>query len=248
MMLILNKKIELQKHFFIQFIKEMPKFNIEEYINSLPDDIEVIDVSSRNLTYIPDLSRFTNLQTLRCSYNQLTSLPNLPNSLQVLNCAYNQLTLLPNLPTTLHYICCSFNQLTLLPNLPPNLQSLGCHYNQLTSLPNLPTTLQQLHCDSNQLTSLPNLPTTMKYLHYNDNPIYDLLNSDNISVIRNKLKILNKFRDLYYCIKYKKQLRKWLWKSREKHIQEHFHPDRLRELLVDEETDLDMVLVNWVKA
>ncbi len=36
----------------------MSAFNIEEYLNSLPDNIEVIDVSYKGLTYLPDLSRF----------------------------------------------------------------------------------------------------------------------------------------------------------------------------------------------
>lgn len=36
----------------------MSAFNIEEYLNSLPDDVEEINVSERRLTYLPDLSRF----------------------------------------------------------------------------------------------------------------------------------------------------------------------------------------------
>ena len=195
----------------------MSEFNIEEYINSLPEDVEEINVSFDNLTYLPDLSRFTNLKELYCGYNQLTSLPNLPANLQELYCSKNQLTLLPNLPPNLQTLICSYNQLTLLPNLPPKLQTLGC--------------------DNNQLTLLPDLPTTIKYLYYNNNPIYDLLNSDDISVIRNKLKILNKFRDLYYCIKYKSKFRKWLWDLREKKIQENFHPDKLREMLEGKDID-----------
>ena len=38
----------------------MSTFKIEEYLNSLPEDIEEIDVSDKELTYLPDLSRFTN--------------------------------------------------------------------------------------------------------------------------------------------------------------------------------------------
>jgi hypothetical protein len=39
----------------------MATFNIEEYLNSLPDDVQVINIRSKNLTYIPSLDRFKKL-------------------------------------------------------------------------------------------------------------------------------------------------------------------------------------------
>ena len=48
------------------------KFNIEKYLNSLPLDTTVIDVSRRGITYLPDLSRFKELTKLDCSCNKLT--------------------------------------------------------------------------------------------------------------------------------------------------------------------------------
>ena len=56
-------------------------FNIENYLYSLPDNTEIIDVSNNDLTYISDLSRFKNLKTLVCSFNLLTSLPTLTENL-----------------------------------------------------------------------------------------------------------------------------------------------------------------------
>jgi hypothetical protein len=51
---------------------------------------------------------------------------------------------------------------------------------------------------------------------------------------------------LYYCLKYKKQFRHWLWvRIREPKIREAFHPRYLIEKLPDEETDLDEVLDHW---
>ena len=61
-------------------------FNIEEYLNSLPEDIEIIDISYKNLTYIPSLKRFHNLRELRCYGNQLMQLPELNSSLELLDC------------------------------------------------------------------------------------------------------------------------------------------------------------------
>ena len=76
-----------------------------KYLNALPDNVPEINLSHADLIELPDLSRFTHVQYLWCSNNQLTSLPdNLPNSLQELNCNNNQLTSLPPLPTSLQKI------------------------------------------------------------------------------------------------------------------------------------------------
>ena len=48
-------------------------FNIETYLDSLPDDIEEIYVSDKGITYL-DVSRFKNLKILYCHDNCLTSL------------------------------------------------------------------------------------------------------------------------------------------------------------------------------
>ena len=49
-------------------------FDIEKYINELPDNTNKIDILFKKLKYIPDLSRFKNLLKLYCSSNQLTLL------------------------------------------------------------------------------------------------------------------------------------------------------------------------------
>ena len=78
-------------------------FDIEEYFDSLPNDIEEIYVSEKGLTYLPDLSRFTKLKLLSCFGNNLVSLPLLPNSLQNLRCDNNKLTFIA-VPNSLLYI------------------------------------------------------------------------------------------------------------------------------------------------
>ena len=67
---------------------------------------------------------------------QLTKLPKIPSNCSHLKCSTNQLTTLPELPmcTTLD---CYNNQLTTLPEL-PMCTTLDCHNNQLTTLPELP--------------------------------------------------------------------------------------------------------------
>jgi len=259
----------------------MNEFNIEEYFDSFPDDVDRIDVSDEYLNYLPDLSRFKKLKELYCNGNYLTSLPVLPKTLEKLNCGYNGLTLLPNLPENLKVLYCSNNQLTSLPVLPEKLKELycfnnkltslpvlseklnelNCSNNQLTLLPNLPENLTELYCSHNNLTSLPVLPEKIKYISYNGNnklmllpilpekleKLYFYNNPKNkiivdnycFKTIKKNIKILNNFRYLYYCLKYRKRFLRIM----EPIIKKRYHPRYLYDL--KEEDDLDKKLGEW---
>jgi len=126
-----------------------------------------------------------------------------------------------------------------------NLKTLNCSDNQLTSLPTLPQNLEELHCYTNQLTLLPTLPQNIQELYCYNNPISEIVNNISLIKIKQNIQILNNFRHLYYCLKFKKQFRKWLWeKVREPQIKKMFHPKYLVENL-GEDDDLDTVLNNW---
>ena len=84
-------------------------FEINTFLDSLPEDIEYINLRYRNLTFIPSLKRFKNLQVLICSHNQLTSLPDLNINLQKLICHNNKLTSLPYLNENLRILYCNNN-------------------------------------------------------------------------------------------------------------------------------------------
>jgi len=43
---------------------EWDKLYIESYLNALPDDINYLDIGDQSFKYIPDLSRFTKLESL----------------------------------------------------------------------------------------------------------------------------------------------------------------------------------------
>ena len=218
---------------------------IERYLNSLSNDILTIDISCKGIKSLPDLTKFKKLETLHCSNNILTSLPTLPQSLQNLYCSNNNLTLLPTLPQSLQNLYCSYNKLALLPTLPQNLENLYCSYNKLALLPTLPQNLQKLHCSNNKLNSFPTLPQNIQELHWYNNPISEIVNTNRLINIKLKIQILNNFRCLYYSLKFKKQLRKWLWeKVREPNIKKMYNPIYLIENLSDED-DLDTVLDNW---
>jgi len=210
---------------------------IEDYLNSLPEDIDQIDVSFQELTYLPDLSRFYNLQRLFCSHNQLTSLPPLNPNLIILKC--------------------NNNRLTSLPPLNENLESLYCYGNLLTVLPGLNDKLDILDCCNNRLTSLPFLPPNLSIFQYMENPIHDDImylnqghhhyhNHNIIQIAR----LLYKFKYFFYSLKLKNKFRDWLWvKVREPKIQEYYSPANLVKLLsaIDEnnEEQFEITLNNW---
>ena len=241
---------------------------IETYMNSFPkpEDILTLEVSGKTIKSLPNLTRFKNLEILKCFNNELISLPSLPNNLiklfcsgnnltylpnklpenlKVLHCYANNLTYLPALPKNLEFLSCHSNSLTYLPLLPQKLELLFCSNNQFTYLPSLPKNLKRLTCFNNQLTYLPDLPENLEKIYYNNNPIYEIVNSNTLFQIKINIQILNNFRHLYYCLKFKKQLRKWLWeKVREPYAMKKYSPLYLIKNLRDED-DLDTILVAW---
>jgi hypothetical protein len=225
-------------------------FDIDVYLGSLPEDTDVIDVSDKRLTYLPPtISRFTNLKRLNCNHNRLTSLPNLPETLNALYCCDNELTFLPPLNETLVELFCNNNNLSSLPSLNENLRLLYCSNNRLTTLPILPENLRVLYCDDNRLIALPNLNDTLKWLWFSSNPISNIIENDYydcLDITKKQIYVLNRFRWLYYSLKFKKRFRDWLWiRVREPQIREKYHPRYLENL--DEEADLDEVLENWAR-
>lgn len=143
--------------------------DIEKYVEN-PLGVISLTLNRNTISYFPDLNIFANIQELRFDNIELSSLPNLPDSIRILHCAEIKLRYLPKyLPYNLQQLICYENNLTSLPALPPSLQVLNCSSNQLTSLPSLPITLQKLHCSSNQLESIPNLPYNLKeFFCYNN--------------------------------------------------------------------------------
>lgn len=251
--------------------------SIEDYFDNLSDDTEeiFIQIDRFKTPYLPDLFYFKNLKELYCSFMELETLPPLPDTLEILEinnnritilpqlppnlihlfCSHNKLTSLPSLPSALKLLNCSFNPIQNLPPLPLNLSDLSCVYNELTHLPPLPNRLESLVITGNKLTCLPELPYKLKYLYCSGNPLpYWLCDEYKIGLdnldINNKLKITNRFKELFYTLKFKKQFRTILWeKVREPKIRAKYHPDILMKMLEgrDEMTleQLDEMMENW---
>jgi len=77
--------------------------------------LEILDISFQNLKEFPNVALTERLKELRCNDNQLTSLPELPDSLEKLICYNNKLQSLPNLPENLKELNCDqlFNNIPM---------------------------------------------------------------------------------------------------------------------------------------
>lgn len=117
-------------------------------------ELTTLNCSSNNLTSL-DVSALTKLTTLTCSFNQLTSLST-PNSLVTLHCHRNKLNSLVLTSTNLEDLRCNNNNLTSLDlsNF-TKLKTLRCGENKLTSLDvSNCTLLTLLYCQTNSIVSL----------------------------------------------------------------------------------------------
>ena len=163
--------------------------NLDNY-----NKITYLDCDDNNLTSLPELPE--SLMDMNCSFNNLTSLPKLPKSLKWLSCHHNNLTSLPELSKSLEYLYCSFNKLTSLPKLPKS--GLVWSAKNLTSVLVYQKSLIEFSCTSNKLTSLPKLPKSLKYF---------LCDNNNLSkqLIRRSQETLKKYivrcNEFYYATK-----------------------------------------------
>ena len=227
----------------------------------LPDSLAWLSVRHNMLEELPELPE--DLDELWCGANLLRELPELPESLTLLSCNENLLESLPELPNSLVTLECAMNNLTKLPCLlGTGLETLICQNNKLTTIPRIPITLLKFDCSINaDLSYLPLLPN-MEYVIYNNTRLYNFmrnfvpfdlletqLNGEYDLRMEEKIANLNtyyKFVYLYYTLKYKSKFIKWLWKSREKKIQEQYSPEKLKELLeTNEGEDLSEILEKW---
>ena len=81
-----------------------------------------VTISGRKTGYIDDIDKYTRLKYLKCSYNKLINLDNLPPTLIELDCSWNELTSLDNLPLSLKKLNCDDNPLTY--NFNPTLKNI----------------------------------------------------------------------------------------------------------------------------
>jgi hypothetical protein len=129
-----------------------------------------LDLSKLGPITLEGIELFTNVWCLKCNYNSLKKLSNLPESITKLECIGNNLTSIKNLPKNLRKLDCSDNNLTSI-QIPDSLIYLNCRRNYLTKLPKLPPKLEELNCQFNLLKTLPNLPKSLIGVYCNGNKL-----------------------------------------------------------------------------
>ena len=85
-------------------------------------------------------------------------------SLEILELSFNEISFLPELPETLICLRCKFNKLKMLPNLPSRMEMLQVSSNLLTKLPPLPKTLEMLVINDNPIEELETIPSHLIYV------------------------------------------------------------------------------------
>ena len=172
---------------FRAFLKEQPfgedGILTEEEINS----ISKINVRNKKIKSLEGVEYFTALDSLVCSFNQLTSLDvSRCTALTTLDCGHNQLTSIEvSKNSALKSLGCNYNKLASL-DVSKNTALTKLHFcsNQLTSLDvSKNTALTSLDCRGNQLTNLDvSENTTLKELWCNGNQLTSLDVSKNTTL------------------------------------------------------------------
>jgi Leucine-rich repeat (LRR) protein len=134
----------------------------------------ILNVDNKIIADLSGIGGFTNLETLNCNTNSLTSLPPLPTGLKHLYCASNALASLPTLPSGLITLHCEGGLFTSLPTLPNTLEDFNCGDGKVTSLPTLPPSLMKLRFYNNKVTTIPTLPASLIWLVCSNNLLTSL--------------------------------------------------------------------------
>ncbi len=146
-------------------------------------NLQYLCCSHNKISSLASLSNCVNLRDIDCSYNQITTLELYDHTnIKSLRCGNNKITSLDAIFnfTNLRFLCCNDNQITSLEPLSNcvNLRNLYCHANQITSLEPLfnCTNIQKLSCVGNQIISLKPLSncTNIQELYCFDNQIISL--------------------------------------------------------------------------
>lgn len=181
------------------------KNNSIRYLDHLPCDLDYLNCSDNVLTSLDNLPR--KLNSVNCSNNRITTLTYLPPHLTVLNCCSNQIERLDNIPNTIKFLYCSNNQIRFLNFLPPKLEMLHCKNTLIERLDYLPKTVYNIQCDTEKMIySFDDYCPFLTYFR----PDYTQYVEVSPEFIKPKnIHKLNKFKMLYFKLKYGWKLEKY---------------------------------------
>ena len=150
-----------------------------------------------NFEEILILDNYNDIIYIDCCRNNISNLPELPNSLTHLWCYNNNLSNLPKLPNSLNKLWCGSNRLSCLPELPNSLTHLWCYHNNLSVLPELPNSLTELLYSNNNISSLANLSNLSCSIFYWGNPIHTNIEQYFDGVLKNYFEYQNEMKSKF---------------------------------------------------
>ena len=179
-----NEEVDLL--FFNYLSDNYPNMVVNGVINNEEASlITDLNLDGLGLNNIDGIEHFTNLESLSCKNNNLTSIPNLPNQLETLNLRSNNISYINPLPESLLYVDLRNNSLFTVPEFPDRIETLKLCFNNFSNIPNLPDSLRVLYFAYNNLVGLPTLPPlTEQVLCYNNQIEYfELIGNEPPSLI-----------------------------------------------------------------
>lgn len=181
---------------FVELRREGLRLDTSSLV-SVADDVEELDLSKRNLHDVPDLSRFRRLTTLNLSYNNLSTLHDIPATVTTIFLDYNRLQHLTNLPYHLKKLSARNNELTSVAHLPPFLQSADLSNNKIDEVIEVPRMLEKLILRNNKLRELPQLVAYVEELDVSFNFISQITSlPETLRVLRASHNPLTLIKDL----------------------------------------------------
>ena len=142
------------------------------------DKIKYLFIAENDLSILPDLTDFKQLEILDISNNNIEEIDELPHTLKELSCRQNKLCYLPNKLPYIERIDCTFNKIIEINSNYPNLKNLVCAYNSINIIPNLEN-LEDLICCHNVINYIYGCKK-LKYLDCSYNKIIKLDKYDNL--------------------------------------------------------------------
>ncbi|MCR4669590.1 MAG: leucine-rich repeat domain-containing protein [Saccharofermentans sp.] len=167
---------------FRDYIKGYDYNNNGKLSSTEMSNVTYIYVANRAIKSLKGIEKFTNLQTLYCQNNQLTSLDLSKNTkITYLNCGSNQISSIKGLSglknlNTLNISSNKFTSISGLSNL-KNLSYLYCSNNNIKSLDlSSNTNLYYVDAQTNAITSVKggNMLTQLAYLYISENKLTSL--------------------------------------------------------------------------
>lgn len=164
--------------------------SITKYIlNSFGDNIEELDICNRHIKGVLDLKRFEYLKKLDCSYNDITDIINMPETLEILKCNNNKIKSLTNrIETDGIWWFCYYNKIFPSSYLPDSIIEINCCFNDIENIDFTKLiSLRRLNISHNKIKSIKYLPKFLVELNCIDNfiEVFEVPNSLKIAYCDN---------------------------------------------------------------